>query len=502
MDRTPGWLTRLPESEQERLGVRGTPRLNQYIPIVPTEKQAAYLCTNPIREVFYGGAAGGAKTSGLLAAALQYVDVPGYAAILLRRNFKQLDTPGSLIPKAHDWLDSTDAVWHEGRKRWTFPSGATLTFGFVDNTKDDVRKYETAEFQFIGIDEVTAWEEDTYRFLFSRLRRNAGTPVPIRMRTTSNPGGRGHEWVKRRFVDPKTRNRRAVFIPARLEDNPHLDFDEYVASLQELHPIHWKRLLHGDWDVAEPGTMFQPRLWLNDDNYLDAAPHREFVERRVRYWDLGSSEKTPNNPDPDWTAGARFSLTKNGLIVLEHIARFRGTPGEVERRVAAMLVADGDGTRTYIEQAGGAGKALLHHYRTRVAPPGYIIYPDPVQASKAIRARPLAAEMEKAEHFRVVRADWNDPLWDEMEAFAEDPSHSGAHDDQVDACSGAFNYVRNTGQGAAFLEVWQRMQQRRQEQARLADERAEDYLDPECEHQWGPPFPGGVRVCTKCGGRR
>src|SRR5262245_16494615 len=156
----------LTETVRTRFAAATTPRLTRYIPILPTHKQSAFLLLDD-REAFYGGAAGPGKTSALLAAALQYVDVPGYSALLLRRNYKQLALPGSLIPKSHEWLDRTDATFHEGQKRWTFPSGATLTFGFVGQQRDDVRKYETAEFQFIGIDELTAWEEADYRFLFS-----------------------------------------------------------------------------------------------------------------------------------------------------------------------------------------------------------------------------------------------------------------------------------------------------------------------------------------------
>src|SRR5688572_26073922 len=81
-----------------------TPRLNKYIPIVPTERQTLLLLLNHIPEIFYGGAAGGAKSFGLLAAALQYVDVSGYNALLLRRTFKDLSKPEALMDIARQWL--------------------------------------------------------------------------------------------------------------------------------------------------------------------------------------------------------------------------------------------------------------------------------------------------------------------------------------------------------------------------------------------------------------
>jgi predicted phage terminase large subunit-like protein len=421
-----------------------TPRINRYIPIRPTTKQGAYLLLEDRLEVFYGGAAAGAKTTAILAAALQFVDVPGYHALLARRNYKQLSQPGCWIPRSHEWLDGTDARWLEGQKRWTFPSGATVTFGFVGQQAEDWRKYESAEFAFIGIDEVTAWEEQDYRNLFSRLRRPVSVKVPLRMRCASNPGGRGHEWVKRRFVDPKTRLDRAVFLRAFLTDNPHIDYDEYVASLQETHPTTWRRLLYGDWDTADPGEMFQPRVWLDESNFLDEAPPRSDVVRRVRYWDLAAAEPTSSNPDPDYTAGARWSRLADGRYVLEHLVRVRKTPGATERIVASTAQTDGSRTTQYVEQVPGAGAALVDHYRRNVCPEGIRMRGDPVRGKKGERARPLAAEMEKGK-ILIVRGDWNEALFDEMEAFSEDPAHSGAHDDQVDACTGGFAQIRKKG---------------------------------------------------------
>lgn len=132
-------------------------------------------------------------------AALQYVDVPHYAALLLRRSYTDLSLPGALMDRAKAWLIPTDAEWRESSKTWYFPSGATLTFGYLDQTGAEYR-YQSTEFQFIGFDELTQFEERQYRYLFSRLRRTSDIDVPLRMRSASNPGGIGHEWVRHRFL--------------------------------------------------------------------------------------------------------------------------------------------------------------------------------------------------------------------------------------------------------------------------------------------------------------
>jgi predicted phage terminase large subunit-like protein len=261
--------------------------------------------------------------------------------------------------------------------------------------------------------------------------------------------------VKRRFVDPETRVQRAVFLPAHLSDNPYIDAEDYVQSLQELHPIHWRRLLHGDWDIADAGAMFQPRQWYASmpECYLSESPTTG-VQARVRYWDFAATEPSTDNPDPDYTCAGRMSRI-NGpnhkpLFVIEHVIRLRRTTGTIERVVHDTAVSDPTGTRFWMEQEPGAlAKQSVHHYHHDVMPLGIPMRGNRVSKNKAERARPLAGAMEQG-RVKVVRGEWTETLFDEMEAFNEDPAHSGAHDDQVDACSGAFERLRLAVQGAGM----------------------------------------------------
>ena len=139
-------------------------------------------------EVLYGGAAGGGKTDALLMAALQFADIPGYKALLLRRTFPELSQASGLIDRSQEWLGGK-AQWNEAKHRWTFPSGAILEFGYLQRSTDRFR-YQGAEFDFIGFDELTHFDESDYLYLFSRLRRREGSPIPPRMRAGSNPGSR------------------------------------------------------------------------------------------------------------------------------------------------------------------------------------------------------------------------------------------------------------------------------------------------------------------------
>jgi hypothetical protein len=229
------------------LGKLLIPRRTEFIPHVPTVRQATFLLLDA-REALFGGAAGGGKSDALLMAALQYVDQPGYAALLLRRTLADLSLPGALLERSQQWLANTAARWREADKTWTFPSGATLSFGYLDHPGHKYR-YQSSEFQFIGFDELTQFGEAEYTYLFSRLRRTRGGKVPLRMRSASNPGGVGHDWVRRRFLlEPDTER---IFVPARIADNPHLRQEEYAASLQALDPITRAQLLDGDWEVND-----------------------------------------------------------------------------------------------------------------------------------------------------------------------------------------------------------------------------------------------------------
>ena len=232
-----------------------TVRFNPYIPHEPTEKQALFLMHDHIKEILYGGAAGGGKSDALLMGALQYVHVPEYRALLFRRTYKDLALPKALMDRADEWLSGTDAKWDASERTWKFPSGASLTFGYLENDRDKYR-YQSAEFQYIAFDELTQFTESQYLYLFSRLRRLAGQDIPLRMRVASNPGGIGHQWVFRRFVNPDTRKNN-LFIPARLEDNPYLDKEQYEDSLSELDRTTWRQLREGDWLAKREGALFE-----------------------------------------------------------------------------------------------------------------------------------------------------------------------------------------------------------------------------------------------------
>lgn len=222
---------------------------NKYIPHKPFLNQLHFLA-NTSEELLYGGQAGGGKSDALLMAALQYVEKEDYHALLLRRTYKDLALPNAIMNRCHNWLRpfvETDEVrWDRDTKTYTFPSESTVSFSYLAHN-NDLDQYQGSEFQFVGFDELTQFTENQYTYLHSRLRKIEGSTIPIRMRAGTNPSGRGHEWVKKRFIIP---NSPAPFIASAYTDNIYLDREQYGRQLDKLDELTRLQLKYGDWDAV------------------------------------------------------------------------------------------------------------------------------------------------------------------------------------------------------------------------------------------------------------
>ena len=407
--------------------------MTRYIPITLTPKQAVFL-NHPSEEGLYGGQAGGGKSDCILAGALQYSDIAGYNALILRRNTRLLEQGGALIPRSKGWMLDSDAQWTDQKKTWIFPSGATLTFGYLEN-KDDAMNYKGTAWQYIAIDELTEipWEE-AYDYLHSRLRKPSDPDdplhwVPLRMRCTTNPGGPGHEWVKRKWITERRPGH--IFIPAKLEDNPYIDQADYRKRLSGLHPIIRDQLLYGLWDSIIEGNVFRTEWW-------KIVPWHSLPRsmRQVRHWDLAASEGRG-----DYVAGLKMGEADNRYHILDLVRGQLGPEG-VEELLMRTAKLDGIGVRQVIElEPGASSKILANHFRKDVLK-GLAYYEDRPAGSKLARAYPAATQVA-AGLLDMVEASWNKTLITESAMFpSRDPK---AHDDIVDTISGAYNFLANAG---------------------------------------------------------
>ena len=393
----------------------------------------------------FGGAAGGGKSEALLRGATEYVDVPGYSALLLRRTFKELAKSGALMDRAHDWFDGTDAHWSNDQHTWTFPSGATIEFGYLERDAD-LLQYQSAEYQFIGFDELTQFPEHVYLYMFSRLRRLGKSDVPIRMRGATNPGGPGHMWVKKRFSLPfGSKEPEKAFVFSKLEDNPHLDIETYEKSFDQLAAVTYAQLREGNWDAQVQGGRFDA-AWFNKVE-KDEIPS---TNMRLRYWDLAASTVSELDPDPDWTAGVLVSRSDTPperymemmkdispvgpFYYIEDIARDRLKSPDVEDLIRTTSHRDGYSCPVWIEQERGAtGKGTIQRYQSEVLP-GFQVHGNWLTGPKPERIMALSSRAGEGKFFMVV-GGWNEAFLDEAVLYTGD-TKGGLHDDQLDAAAG------------------------------------------------------------------
>lgn len=386
-------------------------------------------------EAFYGGAAGPGKTDALLQAFLKYVHVPGYAGLILRRTYADLALPGAIMDRAFEWfLPNKSIHWDGQNKIFTFPSGARLTFGYLDNERARFR-YQGAEVQYIAIDELTQFPEHWAKYMFSRLRKSKKVgDVPMRFRTASNPGDIGNQWVYDRYINNETRDQSILVLRGTLEDNPYLD-PSYDASLQQLDPFTYQQLRHGDWSALEPGDMFD-RSWFT---IVDEPPPAHKIKKQVRFWDVASSAAKPGT-NPDWTAGVKMAMVHdmqgNALYYVLDVQHFREDPDDTERRMMKTAEQDGPTVKIREEQEpGSSGKSIINIHKKGIFA-GYPYDGIPSTGDKVTRAKPYSAKVNKG-HVFLVRGPWNDAYLNELHVFPK----PGYKDDQVDGSSGAFNFL-------------------------------------------------------------
>jgi predicted phage terminase large subunit-like protein len=408
-----------------------------WIPHQPSLKQFRFLML-PDKEAFYGGAAGGGKSDALLMGAIMFCHLPDYNAILIRKTLQDLSLSSGLIPRSKLWLKGK-ARWDSQSHVWRFPSGATITFGYLDSVDDHFR-YQSTEFQYIGFDEQTHIPEHQFRYLFSRLRRlGSQVHIPLRLRGAGNPEGRYAQYVKARYVDVETAV--APFVPARIEDNPGLDKESYLDSLSKLDAVTRERLQNGNWEILDQGLMFKPEWFEIVTDYPKNC-------RKARYWDRAATAAA-HGTDPDYTVGVLKTM-KDGVYYIIDVVRFRGTPQMNEQIIQKTAETDGIEVEIYMEQEpGSAGKSDINHYARDVLR-GFTFHGVRNTGSKEIRAGPLSSAAEHG-NVKLVKAGWNRAFLDELALFP-----IRGHDDQVDAASGAFSKLNEYAPlgGAVVPRVW------------------------------------------------
>lgn len=313
----------------------------------PGPQTALIAC--PVFEVFFGGARGGGKTDGMLGDFLEHADAYAEHAIglMVRRTRTELV---ETIERSRAIYTQLGWQFHEQDKMWRAPNGARLRFAYLERDQD-AEGYQGHSYTRVYIEEIGNFPSDKPILkLMATLRSGAG--VPVGFRATGNPGGPGHSWVKRRYIDPAPAGWRVirdaltglerVFIPSKVSDNQFVG-QQYVNQLRgagsetlvrawlegdwsvvegaffdcwstERHvvrpftvPDHWLRFRSGDWGFARP---FSIGWWavVADDHRLDdgrVLPRGAIVRYREWYGSNGKPNEGARLPAEQVGAGIR-----------------------------------------------------------------------------------------------------------------------------------------------------------------------------------------------------
>ena len=413
----------------------------------------------------YGGAAGGGKSWALLLEPLRHVTSnPEFSTVFFRRNTVQVRNPGGLWDESAKLYPLSGAVPVKHVLEWAWPGGGKVKFGHLEH-ETTVYDWQGAQIPLICFDELTHFTKNQFFYLMSRNRSMSGVRPYIR--ATTNPDA--DSWVAefiswwidqetglpihdragvvRWFirindsiiwgdsveelkathgaeVEPKS----VTFIPAKLSDNAALMKADpgYRANIMAQSAVERARLADGNWKIRPAAGLYFRRSWCD---VVDAIPSDCDL---VRYWDLAATEKTEAN-DPDWTVGIKMGYSPSTRkYYVCHAVRIRAGAFAVETAIKNTAAQDGIRVKIRLPQdPGQAGKSQAQSLISMLA--GYTVTARSERGDKITRFGPFSAQCE-AGNVAFLRGNWTEDVFDSLEMFGPDAKH----DDDADACAGAF----------------------------------------------------------------
>lgn len=245
---------------------------------VPSPRQTKFH-TSTAFETLYGGAAGGGKTTAIVAEAITFaLQWPKARVYMFRRTIPELKQ--SIVPEiykqASAYIDSGGMKYNSQDRTFVLRNGSIIQLAYLE-TAADMYRYQSAEIHLLLMDELTHFTQEEYEYLKTRVRSTGEHPLKVMAAT--NPGNIGHGWVKSYFIDiapfetiykDKAGNTRQ-FIPAKVDDHPIEAFRKsYSKQLESISDPDLRRaLLLGDWDIFS-GQVFTE--WERDLHVVDPFP--------------------------------------------------------------------------------------------------------------------------------------------------------------------------------------------------------------------------------------
>lgn len=441
-----------------------------------SRRQQLVLTENTVDILLTGGGAGGGKTQCALMKALSYIDDPNARVLIMRATYPLLKSIGGLWSTAMEMYMDFGAKPRFQALEFIFPSKAIVKLVAIPDNLQEVQGWQPTHVLF---DEATEASLDAILAVQARIRSANYKGPKMSMMLTCNPDRKSwlYDWVEysldeygvpkkgteeitRYFVNQDSKilwgdsveelfekygkgkilGKTFIplsfkFIPLTIDDNPALDkaMPSYRANLLAQSRVNQLRLLHGSWTAVMEGSSNFRREWVT---IVDESPVNP--QSKVRSWDLAHSIPSEVYPNPDYTAGVRMSRTRHGHYYIEHVKRFRKlTDGVVNDIIDTSIHDDGVDTPVTIPKDNGGGKAASMFFLRTFAEAGMNTRGIGItgHSSKMQRFLPFCRLAESG-NVSIVRGDWNEDFLTELELF--DGSRN-IKDDQVDACSDAFN---------------------------------------------------------------
>lgn len=425
----------------------------------------------------YGGAAGGGKSYALLLEPIRHINNPKFGAVIFRKNSNQITAEGGLWDTSATIYPLLEAEpVQTPRAKWTFPSGATVSFAHLQY-ENDKYSWQGTQIPLLCFDELTHFSESQFFYMLSRNRSTCGVKPYIR--ATTNPDasswvadfiswwidqetgyaipersgvirymtriedtiywGDSPEELKERFsfienLEPKS----VTFIASKLSDNKILmEADPgYLSNLQSQSKVERERLLNGNWKIMPAAGMYFPRQKVN---LIETLPTN--IQCFVRAWDFAATEDRKNaktnNTGPAKTAGVLMAKTKQGRYVIVDVINKAMKADDVRNTVLTTAKLDKQNykkVRIRLSQdPGQAGKDQAEQYIKMLE--GYNVTAVRESGDKETRAEPFSAQWE-AGNVDILEGAWNKEYIEQMDNFPEDNLK-----DMVDASANAFNEI-------------------------------------------------------------
>lgn len=331
-------------------------------------------------EVVYGGAKGGGKTCALVMEGLAYgMEYAGATIYFFRETYDDLES--NIIAEWKKRVPPELYKYNETKHTAVLYNGTVVRFRYIKD-KRDAEQYDGRSIDAIFVDELTKHEEASIQQLLSCLRSPLG--FPARFRASCNPGGIGHNWVKKRYIIPTNKGNNEIedsvtgnsiaFIPATVYDNEAIMMNDpaYVRRLENLPPKKKQAFLHGDWDMYD-GQAFEEfdedvhiikpfaipehwHRWISVDNgFTDSFAWYWFaVDEHGLVYIYREFTRVPKDPKLTYTDQAKRVLELSTQTVIDQ--------GQVVKRREPIGIIYA-GHDAFASHPLAAGKTIAHYYQ-------------------------------------------------------------------------------------------------------------------------------------------